>query len=97
VAAFFLLAGLWIWMKFVAPDNVFGAVVVGQLTLFLLLIPRFWQRGIAVAYWQKKMLTPVVVLQPVEPVAAPALPAPTPLVPDPVPVISNPIPPQESN
>jgi len=97
VAAFFLLAGLWIWMKFVAPDNVFGAVVVGQLTLFLLLIPRFWQRGIAVAYWQQKMLTPVVVLQPVEPVAAPALPAPTPLVPDPVPVISNPIPPQESN
>jgi len=97
VAAFFLVAGLWIWMKFVSPERVVGAWIIGQITLFLLLIPRFWQRGIAVAYWQQKMLTPVVVLQPVEPVSAPALPFPTPPVPEPAPIISNPTPQQESN
>ena len=41
------------------------------MTLLLLLIPRFWQRGIAVSYWQQKMLVPVVV----EPVI-PIIPAP---------------------
>ena len=97
VAALILVAGLWIWVKFVAPGNVFGAGVVGQLILFLVLIPRFWQRGIAVAYWQQKMLTPIVVLQPVEPVSAPALPVPTPAVPEPAPIISSPTPPQDSN
>jgi hypothetical protein len=97
IAALFLTAGLWIWMKFVSPDNVFGAIVIGQITLFLLLIPRFWQRGIAVSYWQQNMLTPVVVMQPVELVPGPALPVPTHPIPEPAPVISNPTPPQESN
>jgi hypothetical protein len=46
------------------------------------LIPRFWQRGIAVSYWQQKMLAPVVVTpvipaQVTPPVAVPDLtPAP---------------------
>jgi hypothetical protein len=47
-------------MKFVAPENLRGAFLVAQLTLLLLLIPRFWQRGVAVAYWKQKMMAPVL-------------------------------------
>jgi len=90
VAAILLVGGLAIWMKFVAPDNVFGAFVIAQITLFLLLIPRFWQRGIAVSYWEQRMLPPMVPMPATEPspiVAAPAPvapaadSAPTPLTP----------------
>src|ERR1022692_1584146 len=59
VAAIVLVGGIWTWMKFVAPESVFGAFVVSQLTLLLLLIPRFWQRGIVVSYWQQRMMVPV--------------------------------------
>src|ERR1022692_4194659 len=59
VAAIVLLGGLWTWMKLVAPESVVGAFVVSQLTLLLLLIPRFWQRGIVVSYWQQRMMVPV--------------------------------------
>ncbi len=97
VAAIFLVGGLWIWMKFLAPDNIFGAFVIAQITLFLLLIPRFWQRGIAVSYWQQTMLTPVFVMVPVEPIPASAAPAPAPPIPDPAPIISTPSPSPESN
>jgi hypothetical protein len=80
VAAIFLLGGLWVWMKFVSPESIVGAFVIAQITLFLLLIPRFWQRGIAVSYWQQKMMIPVVAIQSVLPesvlVVAPADPAP---------------------
>jgi uncharacterized membrane protein len=67
VAAVILLAGLWIWRKAVRPENLVGAVLISQLTLLLLLIPRFWQRGIAVSYWQHEMLVPMVTRQPVTP------------------------------
>lgn len=66
-AAVVLLAGIWVWMRFVPAASVVGAMVVSQLTLLLLLIPRFWQRGVAVAYWQQKMMVPVVTMQPVAP------------------------------
>jgi hypothetical protein len=64
-------------MKVVAPENVFGAFAIGQVTLLLLLIPRFWQRGIAVSYWQQRMLaplapTPVVGSSPIPFSSAPA-------------------------
>ncbi len=95
VAAIFLVGGLWIWMRFDSPESVAGALVIAQITLFLLLIPRFWQRGIAVSYWQQKMLTPVVVMPPFEPVPAPTVPAPTTPVPEPAPIISNPTTPSE--
>lgn len=65
VAAAILLGGLWAWMKFVAPENLVGAFVVAQLTLSLLLIPRFWQRGVAVAYWKQKMMIPVLTAGPI--------------------------------
>jgi hypothetical protein len=67
VAAIVLVGGLWAWMKFVAPENVAGAFLMAQLTLLLLLIPRFWQRGVAVSYWQQKMMVPVVMTQPINP------------------------------
>jgi hypothetical protein len=77
VAAIVLLAGMWLWMKFVPPASVFGAFFVSQLTLLLLLIPRFWQRGIAVSYYLQNMVEPVAI-QPF---------APTPIS---VPVVENP-------
>ncbi len=88
VAATFLCASLWIWLRLVAPGSLIGAFVIAQITLFLLLIPRFWQRGIAVSYWRQKMLMPVVVMQPVEP--APTVTAP-PIIPlpEPTPVITT--------
>jgi hypothetical protein len=89
VAALVLVAGIWVWMKFVPPASVIGAFFVSQLTLLLLLIPRFWQRGAAVSYYLQNMVQPVAVVEtftavtvvapvaPVvnEPVAAPVVPS----------------------
>jgi len=85
VAAILLVGGLWFWIHFVPSTSVAGAFLVAQLTLFLLLIPRFWQRGIAVSYWHQRMLVPVVAVQPVitpEPVAIPPVSEPAPVVPE---------------
>ena len=73
VAAFVLSVGLFLWMKSVAPESVVGALVISQLTLLLLLIPRFWQRGVAVSYWQEQMMIPVVPGEPIEPQPVPAI------------------------
>ena len=80
VAAAILVGGVWAWMKLISPESILGAFVISQITLFLLLIPRFWQRGIAVSYWQQHMLVPVVVVEP----TAPA-PVPVPAAPEPAP------------
>ena len=80
LAAGVLIGGLWMWMKVVPPGSVIGAFVLGQLILFLLLVPRFWQRGITVAYWQHKMMVPVVSMRRIE-----DLPAAVAVVPEPVP------------
>jgi len=48
-------------MRFVPPATIAGAFLVSQLTLLLLLIPRFWQRGVAVAYHQRYMVEPILV------------------------------------
>jgi len=95
VAAVILLGGLRAWMKFVSPASVFGAFVVAQIILYWLLIPRFWQRGVAVSYWQQKMLLPVAAVQPIEPapVSAPAVPVAP--VREPAPITSTPAPPPE--
>ena len=61
VAAIFLAGGIYIWMKFVPAESVVGAFVVSQLTLLLLLIPRFWQRGVVVAYCKQHMVEPITV------------------------------------
>jgi hypothetical protein len=79
-----LAAGISGWMKLVAPENVLGAFAVSQFTLLLLLIPRFWQRGIVVSYWQQRMMVPVVAVQPVEPAPVPAVivPESSPVIPE---------------
>jgi uncharacterized membrane protein len=87
VAAIFLVGGLWVWVKLVPPGSILGAFLVGQVTLFLLLIPRFWQRGIAVAYCQHEMTAPPPAFAPVSP--EPLIPEPTP-----IPVTPPPTPPQ---
>ena len=98
VAAVVLVVGLWVWMKLVPPASVLGAIFVSQLILLLLLIPRFWQRGVAVSYYLQSMVE-AVVIQPVSPVpvAAPIVdPALTPVNPTPVnPLPVNPGPPPE--
>jgi hypothetical protein len=82
IAAIIALCGVVLSLHFVPSDHVVRAVIVGQITLFLLLIPRFWQRGVAVSYWQQMMLAPVAV-----PVVTPA-----PVTPEPLPVSTGPAP-----
>lgn len=90
VAAIILVAGLWLWMRIVPAHSVTRAFILGQIILFLLLIPRFWQRGIVVSYWQQHMLVPVVEVKPIEPTTAPSIPAPEPPpAPAPAPVITS--------
>jgi hypothetical protein len=82
--AIFLVAGLWCWEHFVPSPSIVRAFLLSQLILFLLLIPRFWQRGMAVSYWQQRMLIPVVAVQetvPPEPVPVVVVPEPAPVIP----------------
>ncbi|MFZ0318605.1 MAG: hypothetical protein WAL56_05715 [Candidatus Sulfotelmatobacter sp.] len=60
VAAIVLAFGLWAWITFVPSASVAGAIILSQLILLLLLIPRFWQRGIVVTYYLQNMVEPVV-------------------------------------
>jgi len=85
VAAIFLVGGLWVWLRFVAPENHLGAFILAQIILFLLLIPRFWQRGIAVSYWEQKMLAPIPLTLPLETAPIFAAPSPAPATPEPAP------------
>ncbi len=86
VAAIFLVVGLWFGLRSVPRPGVAGAFIIGQITLFLLLIPRFWQRAIAVSYWQQNMLVPVVAVAPPttpEPATVdPGVPEPTLAIPE---------------
>jgi hypothetical protein len=89
VAAIVLAGGLLIWERFVSPESIVGAFAIAQITLLLLLIPRFWQRGIAVSYWQQRMLVPAVAVQTAETTPVAASSAPVVPTPEPVPVISG--------
>ncbi|MFZ0295095.1 MAG: hypothetical protein WAL52_15910 [Candidatus Sulfotelmatobacter sp.] len=88
VAAIVLVVGLWAWMKLVPPASVLGAFFLSQVLLLLLLIPRFWQRGVAVSYYLQNMVEPVVI-QPITP--APVAP----VVSEPIPAAVIPPPPPE--
>jgi hypothetical protein len=87
-AGLILVVGVLAWMKLVAPESLVGAFLITQITLFLLLIPRFWQRGVAVTYWLQQMAPPppVIAAAPVVPVyphpAIEPTPEPAPLIPD---------------
>ena len=83
VAGIILAVGLWTWIHFVPAPSIVRAFLIGQLILFLLLIPRFWQRGMAVSYWQQRMLVPVAevaMVAPPDPSAGPA-----PVIPETIP------------
>ncbi len=87
-----LVGGIGVWMKFVSPESILGAFLVGQFTLLLLLIPRFWQRGIAVAYWRQNMMVPVVQLSPGVTMPAETKPAellPVAVAAEPAPIITD--------
>ena len=93
VAVLVLVAGLWVWLRFVPTEGVFKAFLAGQVTLLLLLILRFWQRAVAVAYYEENM-APVVAVEPVIIEPPPVVVVPEPLVPPLIP--PTPIAPQES-
>lgn len=84
VAAIVLVAGLWVWMTFVPPASVIGAIFVSQVTLLLLLIPRFWQRGIVVTYYLQNMVEPTPV-QPFTPAPVVSESVPAPVIPSSLP------------
>jgi len=89
VAAILLVGGIWCWLHLVPAPAWIRAFLIGQITLFLLLIPRFWQRGVAVSYWQQKMMIPVVTAPPLVVTETP----PTPTMPT---VVNTPPEPQAS-
>jgi hypothetical protein len=72
VALIILAVGLLVWVKLVPSPSVLGAFLVSQLMLLLLLIPRFWQRAIAVSYFLENMVAPIAVST-VSPAAQPPL------------------------
>ena len=76
-------------MKLVRPESVWGAFAISQLTLLVLLIPRFWQRGVAVSYWQQRMMLPVVPMRPIEPRPIEPQPVPIAVVSDGAPVLHD--------
>jgi len=54
VALAILVAGIWLWHAIVPPSSVFGAFLISQITLLLLLGTRFWQRATAVAFYVRR-------------------------------------------
>lgn len=93
-AAIVLLVGLWSWIHFIPSSSVTRAFVLIQAIMLLLLIPRFWQRGIAVSYWQQQMLVPMVAIRPPEPaIPVEATPEPVAIMPG---VVATPEPPQNT-
>jgi hypothetical protein len=65
VAAAILVGGVLLWHAIVPPSSVFGAFLVGQLTLFLLLAMRFWQRATAVAFYERHLAKAAPATQPI--------------------------------
>lgn len=58
-----LVGGLWLWYFIVPPASVFGAFLVSQAILLLLLAVRFWQRAAAVALYVRQIAEPEVTPQ----------------------------------
>jgi len=54
VALLILVAGIVLWHSIVPPASVFGAFLISQATLLLLLAARFWQRATVVAFYLGK-------------------------------------------
>ena len=73
-AGMVLLAGIWVWIKFIPAASILGAFVVGQAILLVLLAARFWQRACAVAFYLDSMTGPTVERQPVPVAPFPIVP-----------------------
>ena len=58
VALFVLAAGVYLWHVMVPSSSVFGAFLVSQATVLLLLTTRFWQRAAAVSFYLRKLAEP---------------------------------------
>ena len=70
-----LVAGIVLWNMIVPPSSVLGAFIIGQATLLLLLGTRFWQRAVAVAFYEKAMSEPSAEeARPVPALAVPVVP-----------------------
>jgi hypothetical protein len=84
VASLVLLAGIGLWHVLVPAASVFGAFLVSQITLVLLLWMRFWQRASAAAFYLREIFVAAPVWTPPAPVVeAPAIPPPiTPPIPE---------------
>lgn len=79
VAAVILIVGVWIWHAAVPTQSVAGAFVVSQCMLILWLWTRFWQRGVAAAFYLREMAVEPLnfgFTQPVAPQAVPPAPPP---------------------
>jgi hypothetical protein len=61
-----LVGGIVLWNKIVPPSSLVGAFLISQLTLFVLLAIRFWQRAAAVTFYAKQMAEPEVEMAPVQ-------------------------------
>ena len=59
-----VVIGLVTWNVMVPPASVFGAFLIGQLILLLLLATRFWQRAVAVGFYSAAMVEVPVEIPP---------------------------------
>jgi hypothetical protein len=73
-----LLVGLWVWIKIVPAASVWGAFMMGQVILLLVLAARFWQRACAVAFHLERASQTAAEPLPLSEIAAPILPLPQP-------------------
>jgi hypothetical protein len=64
VALVILAAGILIWHAIVPSSSVFGAFLVSQTVLLLLLSMRFWQRAAAVAFYLRQTAEPGIEVHP---------------------------------
>ena len=53
-----LIGGIWLWHLIVPAASVFGAFLVSQAILLLLLAVRFWQRAAAVGLYVRQLAEP---------------------------------------
>ena len=87
VGALILIAGIWIWHVAVPPNSIVGAFIVAQCMLILWLWTRFWQRGVAAAFYLRDMAAQAAVFAPTRPIFPQnAPPEPPPNAPEPPPI-----------
>jgi hypothetical protein len=75
VASVILLAGILLWHTLLPPGSVLAAFLLGQAIVVLLLVSRFWQRAIAVAFYLRISTERETELSSI-PISLPATPAP---------------------